>query len=306
MARIRSIKPEFCSSADTGALSREARLFFLQILTEADDEGRFLWLPRRLSGLLYPFDDEIGPENLDGWAQECQSRGMLILYKNGEVEYAQIANWAKHQRINRASQSRLPSHLDKDSVIVPCGLTEGSVKAHVHSSEHVHREQGTGNREQGTGNRESSLRSDSSTASPPTDLLGPKPNPTDLAARRAERTSIVTEDAIEAYNRIMATPTGKLSRVSKVGRKTRRKQVARMLTEASEICADQFGDKRVTPQFWQAYFDSCAEDPFCNGTGPYTAPHENWRPGFEYLTRPDTVVKVFEKSVAADDMEAAA
>jgi hypothetical protein len=148
----------------------------------------------------------------------------------------------------------------------------------------------------------SSLRSDSSTASPSTDLLGDRPKTTDLNARRAERTAAITEDAIEAYNRILAKPNGKLAKVSKVGRKTRRKQVARMLTEASEICDDQFGDKRITPEFWQSYFEACDGDPWLRGDGPYTGEHADWRPGFEYLTRPTTVVKVFER----DTQEAAA
>lgn len=298
MARIRSIKPEFCSSADTGALSRDARLFFLQLLTEADDEGRLLWLPRRLCGLLYPFDEDIEPEDLEKWASECESRSMLTLYRNGGVLYLQITNWAKHQRINRASKSKLPSHFDAGSVILQCGLTEGSVSQHGKHSEQVHREQGTGSREQGrgTGNRESSLRSESSTASPSTDLLGQKPEPADLSARRAERLAAVTEDAIAAYNAVMAKPHGKLAKVSKVGRKTRRDHVRRMLTEASEICFDQFGDKRVVPAFWERYFEACSEDPFCNGTGPYTGEHKDWRPDFEYLTRPKTVVKIFEKA----------
>lgn len=305
MARIRSIKPEFCSSADTGALSRDARLFFLQLLTEADDEGRMLWLPRRLCGLLYPFDEDIDTPDLESWAGECQLRGMLTIYRNDGVMYAHITNWARHQRINRASESKLPSASDDDSVIVSCGLTESSVNTHESSSEHVHREQGTGkgNREgeQGTGNRESSLRSDSPTAKPSADLLGDKPKPADLAVRRAERLAAVTEDAIAAFNRLLGKPNGKLPAVSvRVGKKTRRKEVQRMLTEASEVCSELFGDKRVTLAFWTAYFEACAEDPWMRGDGPYSGSHANWTPDFEFMTRPKTLLKVFERATQED------
>lgn len=293
MARIRTIKPEFCSSADTGALSRDARLFFLQVLTEADDEGRFLWLPRRLSGVLFPHDDDVGPGQLEGWASECCRRGMLAIYCHHDVLHAQVINWAKHQRINRPTKSKLPSPSDEESILVEGAPPKDSLSPHGEGCERVHREQGTGK-----GNRESSLRSDLSTAQLSTDLDGT--GPADLGARRAERTAAVTEDAIEAYNSILAKPNGKLSKVSNVGRKTRRKQIARMLTIASEICIDQFGDRRVTPAFWQAYFAACNADRWMRGDGPYTGDHANWTPDFEYLTRPTTVVKVFEKATQED------
>ena len=59
MARIRTIKPEFATSPDTGKLSREARLFFLQLLGQLDDEGRQRWMPKALAGELYPYDDDV-------------------------------------------------------------------------------------------------------------------------------------------------------------------------------------------------------------------------------------------------------
>lgn len=135
-----------------------------------------------------------------------------------------------------------------------------------------------------------------SSAKPTTDLLGKTEPPADLTTRRAERLATVTEDAIRAYNQILGKPNGLLASVSKLGRKTRRKEVQRMLQDASEICLDQFGDKRVTPEFWETYFNACNDDPWMRGDGPYTGSHANWRPDFEYLTRPATVLKVFERA----------
>jgi uncharacterized protein YdaU (DUF1376 family) len=141
--------------------------------------------------------------------------------------------------------------------------------------------------------------SPSSTAAPSTDLLG-RPQPADLSARRAERLATITEDAIEAYNRILGKPGGKLPSVSKVGRKTRRAEVNRILQDASDICLEQFGDKRVTPEFWQAYFEACDSDPWMRGDGPYTGAHANWKPDFEFLTKPKTLLRVFERSTQED------
>jgi hypothetical protein len=53
--------------------------------------------------------------------------------------------------------------------------------------------------------------------------------------------------------------------------------------------------------FWKAYFAECQENKFLNGTGPYGKGHEDWRPDFDYLMRPDVVTRVYEK--AMDRME---
>ena len=139
---------------------------------------------------------------------------------------------------------------------------------------------------------------DSSTASPLTDLLGVKQPPAGLAAKRAERLSVVTSDAVLAYNRILGKPNGLLRAVrASVGVDTRREQVKRCLKTASEICQDLYGDSRITPEFWAAYFESAAADDFSSGRGPYTGDHKDWRPDFEYLTRKTTILKLFERAV---------
>lgn len=137
----------------------------------------------------------------------------------------------------------------------------------------------------------------SSTAAPSTDLLGGK-TATDIAAKRAERISTITADAIAAYNRILGKPNGLLRAVrASVGVDTRREQVKRCLKTASEICQDLYGDSRITPEFWAAYFESAAADDFSSGRGPYTGDHKDWRPDFEYLTRKTTMLKLFERAV---------
>lgn len=146
----------------------------------------------------------------------------------------------------------------------------------------------------------------SSTAAPSTDLLGGK-TATDIAAKRAERISTITADAIAAYNRILGKPAGLLRAVrTTVGIDSRRDQVSRCLKTASEICQDLFGDSRVTPEFWTAYFESAQADDFHSGRGPYSGAHANWRPDFEFLTKKKTMLKLFERAVSDEDVEEAA
>ena len=106
--RIRTIKPEFAESESIGKLSRDARLLFLQLLTVADDEGRLRAAPRLLAGKLYPYDDD-APSLIEGWLAELDANQHIIRYAAGGNHYAQITNWAKHQKIDRPSKSKLPS-----------------------------------------------------------------------------------------------------------------------------------------------------------------------------------------------------
>lgn len=146
MARIRTIKPEFCSSNDVGALTRDARLFFLQLLTEADDEGRLLWIPRRLAGVLYPFDTDIGDGEIENWAAECEGRGMVKRYNVGNASYLAIVNWSKHQRIDHKGKSRFPAPEDESG-----SPRESFAKVSRSPRESVAPDLGTGNREKEQG-----------------------------------------------------------------------------------------------------------------------------------------------------------
>jgi uncharacterized protein YdaU (DUF1376 family) len=60
----------------------------------------------------------------------------------------------------------------------------------------------------------------------------------------------------------------------------------------------QAGKARQSMRFWTAYFEECSEDAFLNGTGPYGKGHENWRPDFDYLMRPDVITRTYEKALS--------
>jgi hypothetical protein len=59
--------------------------------------------------------------------------------------------------------------------------------------------------------------------------------------------------------------------------------------------------RRKSVAFWEAYFAECQRDDFLSGKGPYGRGHENWRPGFDYLTREDVIVTTYERAI--DRME---
>ena len=107
MGRIRSIKPEFVQSEDTGRLSRDARLLFIQLWTLVDDAGRTRAASRMLASLLYPHDDDVAPL-MTGWLAELERNGQIRVYNVEGAHYLEITNWLKHQKIDHPSPSRLP------------------------------------------------------------------------------------------------------------------------------------------------------------------------------------------------------
>lgn len=140
MPRIRTIKPDFCTSADTGALSRDARLFFVQLLTDVDDEGRCIYIPKRIAGALYPFDDDVGAAEITLWVKECVARSMLEVYEVAGRRYLRVVNFGQHQRVNHPSPSRLPPPPEDFGGFLE--FPEG-----FPPEVEVEMEQGTGNRE---------------------------------------------------------------------------------------------------------------------------------------------------------------
>lgn len=154
MARIRTLKPDFMDSADVRALSRDARLFFLQLLTEADDEGRLKHSPKRLAGVLYPGDEDVDGSDIERWIKECEGRGMLQTYTAGGQKLIWVVTFTTHQKISHPTPSKLPGPEnatdDLDSCITPedSRITPEDSRS-VSEKLSQEREQGSG-----TGNRE--------------------------------------------------------------------------------------------------------------------------------------------------------
>lgn len=107
MGRIRTLKPEFPQSESMGRVSREARLLFILLWTLVDDSGRTRAASRMLASLLYPYDDD-APAKIGGWMAELEAEGCIACYEVGGSTYLAIRNWAKHQKIDKPSSSKIP------------------------------------------------------------------------------------------------------------------------------------------------------------------------------------------------------
>lgn len=116
MARIRTIKPEFPQSESMGRVSRESRLCFILLFTLADDAGRLRGNSRMLASLLYPYDDD-AKKFIDKWLAELHDEGCIVRYEIESDQYIQINKWLKHQKIDRPSESKIPSFDEASRVL---------------------------------------------------------------------------------------------------------------------------------------------------------------------------------------------
>ena len=108
MARIRTIKPEFFTSADIVALTPLARLFYVSLWCEADREGRLNWNTKTFKIRYFPADDC----DIDALAGEIINAGLVEIYEADGRKYAEILCFKNHQVINnRESESVIPARV---------------------------------------------------------------------------------------------------------------------------------------------------------------------------------------------------
>lgn len=142
MARIRTVKPDFWGSSKTAKVSRDARLLFLGLLNEADDEGRLLSSAKKIAGDLFPHDDDVEPNDVTVWLGELAAANFVQLYMVDGIGYCCVTGFGEHQRVSHPTPSKFPSP-PRRTIPEPLANDSGE-PTEVLAPE---MEQGTGNRE---------------------------------------------------------------------------------------------------------------------------------------------------------------
>jgi hypothetical protein len=115
MARIRTLKPELPNDRKLAQLSISARFTFVLCITQADDSGLLRAEPREILGSLYPHDQNLTTETLEGWIAELVAGAFLRERRTMDgARVLEICNWKKHQKIDHPGKSRI-GPLAKDS-----------------------------------------------------------------------------------------------------------------------------------------------------------------------------------------------
>lgn len=108
-----------------------------------------------------------------------------------------------------------------------------------------------------------------------------------------------TVDAVETFleSSLVKANGGHVDGVTLLGLETKKGWVLDCALTASAICEQQYDAPTITRQFWVEYWSSVMKDDFRAGRMQGTGKYPNWKPTFEYLLKPEAMVKVFEAAL---------
>lgn len=94
MARIRSVHPSLFTDGAWVSCSPLARLLYIGLWTDADDQGVFEWKPLQIKMRLLPGDNADAAKLLE----ELCAVDLIAGYELGGVQYGAIRNFRRYQR----------------------------------------------------------------------------------------------------------------------------------------------------------------------------------------------------------------
>ena len=109
MARNRMIKKEFWTSEQIMNLPIEARLLFIGMWNQADDEGILKASPMQLKAQIFPCDMGIDLEQVRHYIALIKAENLIIFNKITEEEdqsLIRIRKWSQHQQINKPTPTK--------------------------------------------------------------------------------------------------------------------------------------------------------------------------------------------------------
>jgi hypothetical protein len=110
--RIRTLKPEITTDEKLARVSRDARLTFVFLITQADDDGLIPASPRQLLAALYPMDQTVTDKILAYWIKELVGIGVCRWRETLQGSpVLEIIQWERHQRIDHKGKSLLRQNL---------------------------------------------------------------------------------------------------------------------------------------------------------------------------------------------------
>ena len=122
MARRRMLDPNIWESEDYARLSVLAKLVFVGMISNSDDEGRGRANAMYLKSKIFPYDTETTAQDIDKALDEIAQQLSIFFYRYEENEYFILTNWHKWQKVDKPQPSKIPPY-DADC----CELIRGSV-----------------------------------------------------------------------------------------------------------------------------------------------------------------------------------
>jgi hypothetical protein len=124
------IDPSIWSDSLVGSLSDPARILFIALISNADDEGRLEADALSLRRTAFGFRD-VTVAQVEKWLAEIAStlRSVAVYQRDGR-RYVELQNWLSYQTINRPTPSRIPAFRSEDSVSLQLSLIDDSLRTH--------------------------------------------------------------------------------------------------------------------------------------------------------------------------------
>lgn len=119
MARKRMIDPGFWTDEKLGTCTRDERLLFMGLISNADDEGRLQGHTALLKSIIFPYDLDINPTDVETWLTTLAGKKMITRYQVDGQAYISINKFDKYQIINKPTPSRLPAPTVEVDGILP-------------------------------------------------------------------------------------------------------------------------------------------------------------------------------------------
>ena len=118
MPRKRMIDPQIWTSEDFGTLSDLAQVYFIGMISNCDDEGRFKGSAAFLKATVRPYSADT-LEAVEGVKAEIADKGMVKLYHVENVEFAELPSFGEFQYIQRPKASKFPGPGEADADPLP-------------------------------------------------------------------------------------------------------------------------------------------------------------------------------------------
>jgi hypothetical protein len=108
VARIRTYKPSFFRSEDVSVLPLRARLTWLGIWTQCDDQGRTKDNVKLIKADVWPLDP-VSLADIEEDLITLAGHGRIVRYEVDGQRYLEVVNWDDHQKISHPSKSKIPA-----------------------------------------------------------------------------------------------------------------------------------------------------------------------------------------------------
>lgn len=108
MARRRMIDPSIWESDQILRLDPRKFRLYVFLISQADDEGRMKYLPKKWAAALSPESDDYDTAECEKDANEILAVGLVYAYRVEGSVYLYHPNWTKYQRVDHPQRSHFP------------------------------------------------------------------------------------------------------------------------------------------------------------------------------------------------------